>query len=142
MRSKKLIPHLRKNSRLSLAQLSKELEVPTSTMYEWLKQIENRFVIKHTTLFDFKKLGFQQISINLKVQKHQQQSLQQKLLRFPELNRLYTTTGMFDLVAEFYVQDFQRITELQEMLSKADGVQKSSMQHIIKEIEKERFFSQ
>ena len=53
-----LLKKMRNNSRKSLNSISKEIDVPTSTLFDMLKRLESEIVIKHVSLIDFSKLGY------------------------------------------------------------------------------------
>ena len=56
---KKLIRHLRTNARKPLTEISREIETPTTTLHDHLRKYEeSQLVRKHTTLFEYPKLGF------------------------------------------------------------------------------------
>ena len=56
-KEKTLLQHLRKDSRKSLADISKETKIPISTLFDTLRKLESKVIIKHTALVDFAKLG-------------------------------------------------------------------------------------
>ncbi|MAE13764.1 hypothetical protein CMO92_04315 [Candidatus Woesearchaeota archaeon] len=139
MKALDLIPYLRKNARLSLARLSRELGLPCSTTYEWLKQVERTFIVRHTSLIRFSDLGLCQICVFLKVEKERREDIIAYIRRVEGLNRLYSTVGSFDFVAEFIIMDYGAAADFMEFLGKQEGITVCGMHHIISEIEQERF---
>lgn len=57
-RSKKVIDHLRQNSRTSFAAIAREEKVTISTIFDHVKKLENTVIDKHTCLLNYPKLGF------------------------------------------------------------------------------------
>ena len=53
-----VIAALRKNSRASLAKISKEIKVAKSTVFDRIKRHESGLIQKHTSLIDFRRLGY------------------------------------------------------------------------------------
>ena len=54
----KIISALRKNARLHMTQISKNTSIPITTLYDRLKKFERDLIIKHTSIIDFKILGY------------------------------------------------------------------------------------
>ena len=50
--------YLRMNARETLTKISRKTKVPVSTVYQRIKNKEVNLILKHTSLIDFRKLGF------------------------------------------------------------------------------------
>ncbi len=53
-----ILEYLRKNARHSLVKISRETQIPVSTIYERLKKGETTFIKKFTVIPDFPKMGY------------------------------------------------------------------------------------
>lgn len=76
-----LMTFLRKNARENLTRLSRKTSIPVSTIYDKLKGYDGNLIVKHTTLLDFSKLGFNaRANILLKVERSLREELRSFLL--------------------------------------------------------------
>ncbi|HIJ01446.1 TPA: hypothetical protein HA363_02255, partial [Candidatus Woesearchaeota archaeon] len=53
-----LMSFFRNNARENLTRISRITRIPVSTIFDKLRDYEKELVKKHTTLLDFRKLGF------------------------------------------------------------------------------------
>jgi DNA-binding IclR family transcriptional regulator len=53
-----LLTHLRENSREKLTSISKKNNIPISTLFDLLKELQGGLVTKSTVLLDYSKLEF------------------------------------------------------------------------------------
>jgi len=84
---KKILKRLRKNSRESFAKISRVTEIPVSTVFDYHKKLENNIVQKHTSLIDFKKIGYG-IRVLLYAKAQDQKELQEYLMKHPHVNNM------------------------------------------------------
>jgi Lrp/AsnC family transcriptional regulator for asnA, asnC and gidA len=52
-----ILHSLIKNSRISLSQMSKEIDVPDATISNRLKKLENDVIKRYTVILDWQKIG-------------------------------------------------------------------------------------
>ena len=58
-REMQLLSRFRTDARTSLTDMSKQTKIPVSTIFDKLRHYEdNNIIKKHTSLIDFKKLGY------------------------------------------------------------------------------------
>ena len=76
----------------------------------------------------------------MKVEQEKRKEAEEFLRKIKGLNRLYSTAGEVDFVAELVLSDFRAITEALESLKRRPEVKMCRMHHIIEEIEQERYF--
>ncbi len=110
----KLISYLRRNSRQTLTEISKKTRIPISTLYDKLKLHEQSVILKHTTLLDFAKLGFNcRANILFRVNKDERDKLGSYLKAHPAVNNLYKINNGYDFLAEGV---FNHVKELEDFL--------------------------
>ena len=133
---------LRENARETLTRISRRTAVPISTVYERLKQYEQRFVKKHTTLVDFAKLGFHtRANVLVKVGKEGRAAFMDSLLKSPNVNSVFKVNNGFDFMFEVV---FRSIAELENYLERMDEkfpVEQRVVYYIIDDIRREAFLS-
>ncbi|MFT4303809.1 MAG: winged helix-turn-helix transcriptional regulator [Candidatus Woesearchaeota archaeon] len=54
----KILTELRKNSRQPLTNISKNTDIPVSTVYDRIRASEKYVIKKHTSILDFPKIGY------------------------------------------------------------------------------------
>ena len=132
-----LLRHLRQNSRKSLAKISKETSIPTSTLFELLKKLENTVITKHTSLLDYSKLGYN-LKINFAIKTNKKQELKQFLIQHKNTNSLSKLINGHDFYVECIFKDLKQVIEFKEQLERFD-IKDLKETQIIEEIKKEGF---
>ena len=91
---------LRKNSRTKLTDISERCDLPLTTAYMKLANIE-KMNIKYTTLVDFKDFGFfARNKMAIKVGQHERQALETYLMSAKNVNNMYVINNGFDFFIE------------------------------------------
>lgn len=141
MNEKKLsiLKHLRSNARKSFINISERIGMPLTTVFDNYKKFRNKEIItKHTSLLDFKKLGFYFRSFVFVKTKDKEEML--CYLKdhgnvnsvFKINNYDYLVDAVFPSIKEYYyflehIQDF--------------NIQKLETHNVIEHLKREEFFS-
>ena len=127
----KIIRYLRKGKRVNVSEIARELKLPISTVSDRIKKIENKFVLKRSSLLDFEKLGYKvHAFIAIKAGKD--------FLKFSDasfINSFYQINTGYDYLIEVVFKD---LAELKKFVNFLD-VEDYKIFQIIKTIEKEKF---
>ena len=139
----KLIAQLRKNARETLTNISKNIKIPISTLYDKLKAHEGSVITKHTTLLDFTRLGFMcRANIMLRTNKENRDRLGSYLKAHPVINNLYKINNGYDFLAEGV---FTHVKELEDFLEELESnfeIQDKKTHYIIEDLKREEFLSE
>jgi DNA-binding Lrp family transcriptional regulator len=136
----KLISHLRKNSRQTLTEISKETRIPISTLYDKLKVHENSVILKHTTLLDFSKLGFNcRANILLKAAREERDKLGSYLKAHPSINNLYKINNGYDFLAEGVFYNVKELEDFMDTLDKTFPIEEKKTHYVIEDLKREEF---
>jgi DNA-binding Lrp family transcriptional regulator len=136
----KLISYLRKNSRQTLTEISKKTRIPISTLYDKLRTHENSVILKHTTLLDFAKLGFNcRANILFKVGKEERNKLGSYLKAHPAINNLYKINNGYDFLAEGVFAHVKELEDFLEELEKNFALEEKKTHYIIEDLKREEF---
>jgi len=136
----KLISYLRKNSRQTLTEISKKTRIPISTLYDKLKTHEQSVILKHTTLLDFAKLGFNcRANILLKAGKDEREKLGSYLKTHPAINNLYKINNGYDFMAEGVFIHVKELEDFLETLEKSFALEETRTHYIIEDLKREEF---
>ncbi len=106
----KLLNLLQQNSRITIRRLSEKLFLSTTPIYERIKKLEKRGLIKqYITLLDPKKLDknlIVYISINLsKHTKEVVEYFEKEIDKMDEVSECYYISGNFDFLLKVYCKD-------------------------------------
>lgn len=132
-----LLKHLRQNSRKSLTEISKETNIPVSTLFDTLKKLESKAILKHVSILDFLKIGFG-LKINFAIKSKQKQKLMDFLIKDKNVNSLSSLAEDYDLYAECIFKDLKDVIEFKEGLEQFE-IDNIDEIFIIDEIKKEGF---
>jgi DNA-binding Lrp family transcriptional regulator len=113
-----LMTYFRRNARENLTTISRHTKIPVSTIFDKLREYERELIHKHTTLINFKKLGFD-IKINMlfKISKESREEFRDFLMTNENINSVLRINNGYDYMIEAIFRDMadlQRFTELLE----------------------------
>jgi len=136
-----LLACLRNNARETLTSISKKTNIPVSTIFDKLKEYEKTFIKKHTSILDFKKLGYDiRINILLKVDREKRNLLEQFLLAEHSVNSVFRINNIYDYLVDAIFRD---IKEFQEFADKLEtyGISDIKEHFVVDELIREKFLS-
>jgi len=120
-KDKLIIEALRKNARLSTKQIAKKTNIPITTVFNRIKSMEAKGIVRgYTAILDRKKLGrgvSAHIMLNINFDKlskkmMNEEDLADKLLRIPGIESVDTLSGEADMIARVSVEDIDKLNEL------------------------------
>jgi len=136
----KLIAYLRKNSRQTLTEISKRTRIPISTLYDKLKVHEHSVILKHTTLLDFARLGFNcRANILVKASKEERDKLGSYLKAHPAVNNLYKINNGYDYLVEGIFTHVKELEDFMEELEKTFALEEKRTHYVIEDLKREEF---
>lgn len=136
-----LLSHFRHNARESLTRISKKTNIPVSTIFDKLREYEQRMIEKHTSLLDFRKLGFDlKAHLLFKVEKERRDEFQRFLLAHPRVNSVFRINNGYDFMVEAV---FVGLNDLDAFFEKASahGVLQRQEYFVLKDVLREGFLS-
>jgi len=136
----KLIAYLRKNARQTLTEISKKTKIPISTLYDKLRVHEHTVILKHTSLLDFARLGFNcRANILFKAEREQRDKLGSYLKAHPAINNLYKINNGFDFLAEGVFTNVKDLEDFVDVIEKTFQIQEKKMHYVIEDMKREEF---
>ncbi|MEM4637471.1 MAG: Lrp/AsnC family transcriptional regulator [Candidatus Woesearchaeota archaeon] len=136
-----LMTFLRNNARENLTKISRLTAIPVSTIFDRLKEFEKELIKKHTTLIDFKKIGFDiKVNMLIKVTKEQKNSLKDFLTKNENINSVFKVNNGFDFLIEAIFRDMNDLQRFIEMLERFDIENRQEI-FILEDIKREGFLS-
>ncbi len=136
------LAELRKNSRTSLKSISKKTGTPISTLHDKLKRYEKDIITKHTSLVDFKKIGYKAIAkVITKVETTDRDRLKEFLERHSHVNSLFKINNGYDFMFEIIFEDLDKAEEFIEKLTQNFEIRENQVHYILDQVKVENFLS-
>lgn len=137
-----LLAYLRRNARIKITHLSRETELPVSTIFERLKGPIARCVNKYTCILNNSELGFNsRATIILKVDKEQKKEIGIFLEKHPNVNSLFRINNGYDYLIDVVFRQMINLEDFIEQLERKYRVKQKEVYFIIYEIKQESFLS-
>lgn len=137
-----IIAHLRQNARMPLTDMSRKTHIPVSTIFDRLKANENELIVKHTTLLDFSKLGYNaRANIAFKVDRNDKEAFREFLMKSPVVNSLYKVTNDYDFMVEAIFPQIKDMEAFLEEIELKFKVESKKAFFVIEDLKKEAFMS-
>jgi len=120
-----IIRSLMKNSRITISQMSKEIDVPDATISNRLKKLEDYIIKRYTMIPNWEKLGMEITSIIIiQTESEKHETVKDMLSKLREVSEVYSVSGEYDLLIKVWVKS---ITQLNNLINKKirsiDGVE-------------------
>jgi DNA-binding Lrp family transcriptional regulator len=137
-----VLTYFRTNSRTSLTKLSRDTKVPVSTIYDRLKEYEKSNLIKkHTSLIDFKMLGFNVRSqILICADKLRKDELQRFLCKHPNVNNILRISNGFDFLVEAIFKNLEELDVFSRQIDEFEVKEKQEF-FVMEDLKREEFLS-
>ena len=133
---------LRQDARQTLTAISKKTRIPISTLYDKLRQQEKSLILKHTTLVDFSKLGYNcRAKIMLTTQKEERDKLRGYLKEHHSINSLFKINNGFDFLAEGIFQNVKDLEDFIEKLELDFRISEKKVFYVIEDVKRECFLA-
>ncbi len=141
-----IMSSLRQNARQTLTMMSRKTKIPVSTIYDWLKCHENGedgLITRHTTLLNFRKLGFStRATAIIKVPHEQREMVRDFLMKNPYVNTLMKINNEFDFFFEVVFREMRELEGFFEQLEEGFSVRTKKVFYVIEELKRESFLSE
>lgn len=136
------LTYLRQDSRQTLTKISRKTKIPISTLYDKLRQHERSLILKHTTLIDFNKLGFNsRAKIMLAIAREDRDKLKSFLKEYQCINSLYKVNNGYDFLAEGVFENVKELEDFLELLETKFRIQDKKVFYVIEDIKREGFLA-
>ena len=139
-----ILSHLRNNARRKVTEISKEMKIPVTTIYDKIKSHEKKgFVNKHVSLLNFSKLGYKvNVLLALQVSRGKLDNLKNYLLQHPNVNSLFRVDFGLDFLAEVVFQNPDKFQHFLDHIDKEFCLDDTRTFNISQELKRETFLSE
>jgi DNA-binding Lrp family transcriptional regulator len=137
-----ILSYLRMNARIPLTKMSKEVQIPVSTIFDRLRVHEKDIIIKHTSLLNYSALGYNtRANIAFKVNRDDKESLKNFLIKHENINSISRINNGYDFMVEGIFQQIKDMEDFIDMLEQKFNIEDKKSFFIIEDIKKECFMS-
>lgn len=137
-----LMTYFRRNARENLTQISRWTSIPVSTIFDKLREYEKGLIQRHTTLIDFKRLGFDiRVNILFKVAKDSRDEFREFLIGNENINSIYRVNSGYDYFVDAIFRDMSDLQRFMELLEQFKIEAKQEL-FILEDIKRESFLTE
>lgn len=138
-----IISCLRDNARMPLTMMSKKLNIPVSTIFDRLKIQEKDIILKHTSLLDFNKIGYNlRANVTIKTNSENKEELRNFLIRHPSVNSAYKISNEYDFMLEVIFREMREMGEFIDELDMKFPIIEKKILFITEDIIRESFMTE
>ena len=130
-----IIQKLQENAKISLKEIAKMLETPTSTIhFRVQKMIEGEIISKFSCVVDIEKLGYKTVGwVNLIIDPLKADDIANKISSFEQVRMVSITGGIYNLIIQIISKNEKELWNfIQENVQTIDGVQKLDVNSSLK----------
>ena len=120
-----ILRSLIKNSRITMSQMSKEIDIPDATISNRLKKLEVDVISRYTMILDWQKVGLEITSIIIiQTQSEKHESVKEELSRLKKVSEVYSVSGEYDILIKVWVKSIEELNQLiNSKIRSIDGVE-------------------
>ncbi|MDD3175292.1 MAG: Lrp/AsnC family transcriptional regulator [Candidatus Nanoarchaeia archaeon] len=137
-----ILKYLRNDARQTLTQLSRKTKIPVSTLFDRLRNYEKSMIIRHASLLNFSKLGY-----NARAQMFFKFSMMHKdvarsfFSNHPQINSVYLLSNDYDYSVDGIFENVCDVKNFVEDVEKRFSPTEQKVIFVAEELQKEGFLS-
>ena len=134
-----ILRSLIKNSRITLSQMSKEIDAPDATISNRLKKLENDVIKRYTIILDWEKIGLDITTIIIiQTESEKHESVKEELSKLEEVSEVYSVSGEYDILIKVWVRDIEKLNQLMNTkIRSVDGVEDLTEMIVMERVKEE-----
>ena len=120
-----IIRSLIKNSRITISQMSKEIDVPDATISNRLKKLEKNAIKEYTLILDPKALGLKVTAIVIiQTESEKHENVEKELSVLEEVSEVYSISGEYDILIKLWSHSLEELNKIMNSkIRSIDGVE-------------------
>ncbi len=120
-----ILRSLIKNSRITISQMSKEIDVPDATISNRLKKLEDDVIKRYTLILDWQKIGLDITAIIIiQTESEKHEIVKDELSRLEEVSEVYSVSGEYDILIKVWIPGIEELNQLiNSKIRSIDGVE-------------------
>ena len=137
-----ILKKLRRNARKSVAEISREIKQPSTTVYKKIKEHEKNIIKKYATMLDYSKCGCNaRINCAIKTDKSCKEELKLFLMKNIYVNSLFKTNKEYDFFLDAIFRHEMEAEKFLEDLQKNFKIEQIKTYHVLHDIKTEMFLT-
>ena len=133
--------YLRSNARENLTRISRLTHIPVSTIFDKLRDFESGLISKHTSLVDFRKLGFDvKVNMLFKIQRDGRESFRKFLMNHQNVNSIFRVNNGYDFLVEGIFVGMDDLQQFMEDIEQYPIEDKQEL-FVLEDLKREGFLS-
>lgn len=135
---KKLLQLMAENARRSVSELSRDLNLARTTVQARIERLENHgHIVGYTIKLGKSLRSALRATALVSIEPRAAPTVLQRLKTLPQVERVYTTSGRFDLIVELSAATTEELDETLDRIGEARGVNSSeSLIHLSTKIDR------
>ncbi len=131
---RRILAILQRNSRTPLREISREVGLAESTIYERIKKLKERGIInRFTVILDPDALGFRILAfVLIKVHAGMYSRVAEELKKHPEIVEVYETTGDYDMLVKIRTRSSEELNNFLDRIGGIEGVESTHTMVVLK----------
>ena len=120
-----ILRSLIENSRMTISQMSKEIDVPDATISNRLKKLENEVIKRYTMILDWQQIGLDITAIIIiQTESEKHEYVKEELSKLEEVSEVYSVSGEYDILIKVWVPGIEELNQLiNSKIRSIDGVE-------------------
>lgn len=134
-----ILRSLIKNSRITLSQMSKEIDAPDATISNRLKKLEKDVIKRYTVILDWDKIGLDITTIIIiQTESEKHESVKEELSKLKEVSEVYSVSGEYDILIKVWVRDIEELNQLMNTkIRSVDGIEDLTEMIVMERVKEE-----
>lgn len=134
----RIMRSLVKNSRMTISQMSKEIDVPDATISNRLKKLEKKAIKQYTVILDHETLGLNVTAIIIiQTESEKHENVKKELSQLKEVSEVYSISGEYDILIKVWAHSIEELNKIvNSKIRSVEGVE-DLMEMIVMERVKE-----
>lgn len=136
-----LMMYFRRNARENLTNISRYTKIPVSTIFDRLHEFEKNLIKKHTSLLDFRRLGFD-IKVNMlfRINRDCRDEFREFLMTNENINSVFRINNGYNYLVEAIFRDMEDMQRFSELLERFKVEAKQEL-FVLEDLKREGFLS-
>ncbi|KAF5086521.1 Regulatory protein AsnC [anaerobic digester metagenome] len=120
-----ILRSLVENSRITISQMSKEIDVPDATISNRLKKLEKNAIKQYTLILNPETLGLKVTAIIIiQTESEKHENVEKELSILKEVSEVYSISGEYDILIKVWAHSIQELNRIvNSKIRSVDGVE-------------------
>ncbi len=120
-----IIRSLVENSRITISQMSKEIDIPDATISNRLKKLEKNAIKQYTLILNPETLGLKVTAIIIiQTESEKHENVEKELSILEEVSEVYSISGEYDILIKVWAHSIHELNKIvNSKIRSVDGVE-------------------